>query len=320
MVICKRACLKFNDIIEYQRRVDHANRSAIAGIADGAGSGDGMAVAGTAGVDVGWAGAMCIAAGTPIKAVVTICAGTGTVARIAAGATTEIFGKVGILVGVCMRIGAGGYRAAGKAVVVAGQVVGAECHRLAATRSTQGVVGTEPAGSGEAVGGCATHIVETKDRTATQVGQVEGGAAITAAIGGANGGKQGGMGTAADRIATAQDPAIGSRSAGKGHDGTAGHTAGATGGEVGPGTAGIIIKATDFIGLVHEQARSRTADAGALRFGKAGHERPFIGTGHIELGAGMGTIGTNAYLGLYSHNYKKKKSDKKIFHIGGFKT
>jgi len=319
-VICKRGALKFNDIIQYQRRVHHANRSAIAGIADGAGSGDGMAVAGTARVDVGRAGAMCIAAGTPVKAVVTICAGTRTVARIAAGATTEVFGKVGILVGMRMRIGTGTYRAAGKAVVVAGQVVGTECHRLAATRSTQGVVGTESAGGGEAVGGGATHIVETKDGTATQVGQVEGGAAIAAAIGGANGGKERSMGAAADGIAAAQYPAIGSRGAGIGHDGAAGHTAGATGGEIGPGTAGIIIKTAGTIGLVHQQAGSRAADAGALRFGEAGHERAFIGTGHIELCTGMRTIGANTYLGLYSYAYKKEKSGKKIFHIGGFKA
>jgi len=320
MVICTRAGSEFNDIIEYQRRVDHANRSAIAGIADGAGSGNGMGMRLGAGIDAGGAGAMRIAVGTPVKAVVVIGTCTGAIAGVATCATAEVFGKVGIQVSMIVAIAAGGYRSAGKAMVVAGQVVGAECHRLAAAGSTQGIVSAQATSRGEAVGGCATHIVETKDRTATQVRQVEGGAAITAAIGGANGGKQGGMGTAADRIATAQDPAIGSRSAGKGHDGTAGYTAGATSGQVGPGTAGIIIKTAGTIGLVYEQTRSRTADAGALRFGKAGHERPFIGTGHIELGAGMGTIGTNAYLGLCSHNYKKKKSDKKIFHIGGFKT
>lgn len=318
MVICKRTCLKFNDIIEYQRRVDHAKRCAIASIADGAGGGDGMAMACAAGIDIGSAGAMAIAAGAPVKAVVTVCAGAGAKAAIATAA--EVFGKVSVLVGVRMCIGAGGGRSAGKAVVVAGQVGGAECHRLAATSGTECIIGTQAAGRGEAVGGCAPHIVEAKDGTAAQVGQVEGSAAIAGTIIGANSGKQGRMCATADRIAGTQHPAIGSGSAGECHDGAAGYTAGATGSEVGPGTAGIIIKTAGTISLVYEQAGCGAADAGTLRLGEAGHKRTFIGTGYIELSAGMRRVGANAYLGLCGDSCKKENCGKKVFHIGDFNT
>lgn len=320
MVICKRGCLKFNDIIQHQCRVYHANRSAIAGIADGAGSGNGMGMRLGAGIDAGGAGAMGIAVGAPVKIIVTIGAGAGAIPGIVTGAAAEVFGKIGILVGMVMAVAAGGYRSAGKAVVVAGQVVGVEGHRLAATCSAQGIVGTESAGGSEAVGGGATHIIQAKDGTAAQVGQVEGGAAIAGAIGGADGGKQCGIGAAADRGATAQNPATGRCGACIGHDGATGYAAGATGGEVGPGTAGIIIKTADAIGLVYQQTGSRTADAGALRLGEAGHKRTFIGTGYIELCTGMGCVGANAYLGLGADGDEKHESGKKVFHIGGFNT
>ncbi len=320
MVICKRACSEFNDIIEYQRRVDHAKRSAIAGIADGAGSGNGMGMRLGTCIDAGGAGAMRIAVGTPVKAVVAIGTCAGAIAGVAPCATAEVFGKVGIQVSMIVAIAAGGYRSAGKAMVVAGQVVGAEGHRLAAAGSAQGIVGTESACSGEAVGGGATHIIQAKDSTAAQVGQVEGGAAIAGAIGGANGGKQCGIGAAADRCATTQNPATGRCSAGIGHDGAAGYTAGATGGKVGPGAARIIIKAAGTISLVDQQTGCGAADAGALRLGEAGHKRTFIGTGYIELGTGMGCVGANAYLGLCGDSCKKENCGKKVFHIGGFNT
>lgn len=264
MVICKRTCLKFNDIIEYQRRVYHANCCAIAGIADGAGGGNGMGMRLGAGIDAGGAGAMRIAVGTPVKAVVAIGTCTGTIAGVATCATAEVFGKVGIQVSMIVAIAAGGYRSAGKAMVVAGQVVGAEGHRLAAAGSAQGIVGAEPACYGEAIGGGAAHIIQAKYSTAAQVGQVKGGAAIAGAIGDANNGKQCGIGAAADRCATAQNPATGGCSAGIGHDSAAGYTAGATGSKIGPGTARIIIKAAGTISLVDEQTCGGTADAGSL--------------------------------------------------------
>ena len=68
---------------------------------------------------------------------------------------------------------------------------------------------------GDAVGSRASHVVLAVGSPASQVGDVEGGHAITDSPGRAYGGEQQGIGCPADRLSVAQEPATGSRATGK---------------------------------------------------------------------------------------------------------